>query len=425
MEFIGLFITLLVIAYFSGTEIAFLSANKLRIELLKEKGKNTAKIISEFNNNPSRFISTMLIGLNIALVIFGSMMAKLIRPERFPFLPHDEVSLMIIETLITTVLVLFLGELIPKMLFRINADETLLWLAYPTKYLVYKPIQPLADLFHNLSRLFIKKVLGQDFHDNKQSFSQEDLEYLIKETAATDDNDPDEADEINSEIFERALYLKEVKLKSCMVPRPELVAVDENETLVELRKIILESKHSRILVYRNNIDNIIGYVYHLDLFKNPATIKEIIRPIEMVPASMNAQDLLVLFRKERKNMAWVIDEYGGTAGIVTLEDLIEEIFGEIEDEHDVEEMVEKKLADNEYIFSARLEISYLNEEYNIDIPEGDYHTLSGYIVTKNEDIPEQNEVIKLDQFEVKIIKASNKRIELVKVLVLPDNIKSE
>jgi CBS domain containing-hemolysin-like protein len=210
-----------------------------------------------------------------------------------------------------------------------------------------------------------------------------------------------------------------------MVPRPELVAVDENETLVELRKIILESKHSRILVYRNNIDNIIGYVYHLDLFKNPATIKEIIRPIEMVPASMNAQDLLVLFRKERKNMAWVIDEYGGTAGIVTLEDLIEEIFGEIEDEHDVEEMVEKKLADNEYIFSARLEISYLNEEYNIDIPEGDYHTLSGYIVTKNEDIPEQNEVIKLDQFEVKIIKASNKRIELVKVLVLPDNIKSE
>jgi CBS domain containing-hemolysin-like protein len=195
------------------------------------------------------------------------------------------------------------------------------------------------------------------------------------------------------------------------------VAIDVNETLAELRKIILESKHSRILVYQNNIDTIIGYVYHLDLFKNSATIREIIRPIEMVPSSMNAQDLLVLFRKERKNMAWVIDEYGGTAGIVTLEDLIEEIFGEIEDEHDVEEMVEKKLAEDEYIFSARLEISYLNEEYNLGIPEGEYHTLSGYIVTNNEDIPDQNEVIEIDHFEVKILKASNKRIELVRVKV--------
>jgi CBS domain containing-hemolysin-like protein len=203
-----------------------------------------------------------------------------------------------------------------------------------------------------------------------------------------------------------------------MVPRPELVAIDVNETLAELRKIILESKHSRILVYQNNIDTIIGYVYHLDLFKKSATIREIIRPIEMVPSSMNAQDLLVLFRKERKNMAWVIDEYGGTAGIETLEDLIEEIFGEIEDEHDVEEMVEKKLAEDEYIFSARLEISYLNEEYNLNIPEGEYHTLSGYIVTNNEDIPDQNEVIEIDHFEVKILKASNKRIELVRVKVV-------
>jgi CBS domain containing-hemolysin-like protein len=417
MEFIGLIITLLVIAYFSGTEIAFLSANKLRIELLKEKGKDAAKIISDFNNNPSRFISTILIGLNIALVLFGTMMARLIKPDRFPFLPTDEVSLMIIETLTTTFLVLFLGELLPKILFRINADETLLWLAYPTKYLVYKPLQPLTDLFHFLSRFFIRKVLGKEFNDNKQSFSQEDLEYLIKETAATDDHDDDEADNINSEIFEKALYLKDVKLKACMVPRPELVAIDVNETLAELRKIILESKHSRILVYQNNIDTIIGYVYHLDLFKNSATIREIIRPIEMVPSSMNAQDLLVLFRKERKNMAWVIDEYGGTAGIVTLEDLIEEIFGEIEDEHDVEEMVEKKLAEDEYIFSARLEISYLNEEYNLGIPEGEYHTLSGYIVTNNEDIPDQNEVIEIDHFEVKILKASNKRIELVRVKV--------
>jgi putative hemolysin len=198
-----------------------------------------------------------------------------------------------------------------------------------------------------------------------------------------------------------------------MVPRPEVVAIEASETLTDLRKLILESKHSRIPVYQKSIDDIVGYVYHLDLLKEPVSIKEITRPILMVPSSMNAQDLMVQFRKERKNMAWVIDEYGGTAGIVTLEDLIEEIFGEIEDEHDVEEMVEKVISDTEYVFSARLEVAYLNEEYKLDIPEGDYSTLSGYIVTNNEDIPDQNEIISIDRFEIKIIKASNKRIELV------------
>ncbi len=418
MEAILLGVILLLIAYFSGTEIAFLSANKLRVELLKDKGVGRAKIISEFNNNPSQFISTLLIGLNIALVTFGSMMANIIRPERFPFLPTDDVSLMMIETLVTTVLVLFLGELLPKMLFRINADQMLLTLAYPTKYLVYIPLKPFSEFFHWLSKSILKKVFGGDFKESAQSFSQDDLEYLIKETAADSDSE-EEADGLNSEIFEKALYLKETKLKACMVPRPEVVAIEANETLADLRKLILESKHSRILVYQKSIDDIVGYVYHLDLLKAPVSIKEITRPILMVPSSMNAQDLMVQFRKERKNMAWVIDEYGGTAGIVTLEDLIEEIFGEIEDEHDVEEMVEKVVSDTEYIFSARLEVAYLNEEYNLDIPEGDYSTLSGYIVTNNEDIPNQNEIISLDRFEIKILKASNKRIELVLLKLLP------
>ncbi len=414
MEAILLGIILLFIAYFSGTEIAFLSANKLRVELLKDKGVGRAKIISEFNNNPSQFISTLLIGLNIALVTFGSMMANIIRPERFPFLPTDEVSLMLIGTVVTTMLVLFLGELLPKMLFRINADQMLLTLAYPTKYLVYIPLKPLSELFNWLSKSILRKVFGGEFKESAQSFSQDDLEYLIKETAADSDSQ-EEADGLNSVIFEKALYLKETKLKSCMVPRPEVVAIEVNETLTDLRKLILESKHSRILVYQKSIDDIVGYVYHLDLLKEPVSIKEITRPILMVPSSMNAQDLMVQFRKERKNLAWVIDEYGGTAGILTLEDLMEEIFGEIEDEHDVEEMVEKVISDTEYIFAARLEVAYLNKEYNLDIPEGDYSTLSGYIVSNNEDIPDQNENILLDGFNIKILKASNKRIELVRL----------
>lgn len=419
-DFLTLVIALLLIAYFSGIEIAFISANKLRVELLKEKGQGNAKIIADFNRNPSRFISTILIGLNIALVLFGSTMARVITPENFPVLPQDEVSLMLIETLVTTVLVLLLGELLPKLLFRINADQMLLVLAYPTKYLVYLPLQPLSNLFHFLSRKIIKLVSGADYHESVQSFSENDLEYLIKETAASEENEEGEADDINSEIFERALNLKEIRLKACMVPRPEIVAININETLSDLRKLILDSKHSRIPVFQSSIDQIVGYVYHLDLLKNPATIREIVRPIEMVPVSMTAQDLLVQLTKERKNMVWVIDEYGGTAGIITLEDLMEEIFGEIDDEHDVEEMVEKELGANEFVFSGRLEINYLNEEYNLDIPEGDYNTLSGYIVNQNEDIPDQNEMVQLDHFEIKILKASNKIIELVRLKVIKE-----
>lgn len=417
-EILTLVIALLLIAYFSGIEIAFISANKLRVELLKEKGQGNAKIIADFNKNPSRFISTILIGLNIALVLFGSTMARIITPENFPMLPHDEAYLMLIETLVTTLLVLLLGELLPKLLFRINADQMLLVLAYPTKYLVYLPLQPLSNLFHFLSRKIIKLIIGKDYQESVQSFSENDLEYLIKETAASEENEEGEADDINSEIFERALNLKEIRLKACMVPRPEIVAINVNETLADLRKLILESKHSRIPVYQSSIDQIVGYVYHLDLLKNPATIREIVRPIEIVPASMTAQDLLVQLTKERKNMVWVIDEYGGTAGIITLEDLMEEIFGEIDDEHDVEEMVEKELGVNEFVFSGRLEINYLNEEYNLDIPEGDYSTLSGYIVSQNEDIPDQNEMVQLDRFEIKILKASNKIIELVRLKIV-------
>lgn len=414
----GIFLlpALLLIAFFSGIEIAFVSANKLRVELLKEKGKSNANIVSNFNQNPARFISTMLIGLNISLVLFSSIMEGVLTPENFSFLPAHKGYLLMIETVVTTFIVLIFGELIPKMLFRINADRMLLLFAYPTQ-LIYFLLTPLTLIFHKLSQKVLKFFVGSDYHEGRQEFTEEDLEYLIKESAASEDKEEDETDNLNSELFEKALYLKEVKVKSCLVPRLEIEGIEADETIEELRKMILETKHSRILVYEENIDKIIGYVHHFDLLKQPKSIRSIIRAVEVIPASMNAQDLLVQFIKERKNIAWVVDEYGGTAGIITLEDIMEEIFGEIEDEHDVEELIEKKISDTEFIFAARLEVDYLNEEYNLDIPEGEYETLSGFIVMNNEDIPDQGETITIDRFEIKILKASDKRIELVNVKV--------
>ncbi|MFN8277456.1 MAG: hemolysin family protein [Chitinophagales bacterium] len=409
-ELLVLVLALVFIAFFSGIEIAFVSANKLRVELLKEKS-GSARIVSDFNHNPSRFISTMLIGLNVALVVFASMMANILSPENFSFLPHDEAGLMLIETMVTTVVVLLLGELLPKMLFRINADRMLLAFAYPT-LAIYYLLMPLTSVFHWLSKAVIKAVVGKDYQEGRQSFTEEDLEYLVKETAAQDEVEG-ETDDLNSEIFERALYLKEIKVKNCMVPRTEIEAIEADETVEALRQKFFTTKHSRIIVYDDTIDKVIGYVHHFDLLKKPRSIRQFIRPVEMVPASMNAQELLIQLVKERKNMAWVVDEYGGTAGLITLEDLMEEIFGEIEDEHDEKEGTERQLSDNEFLLSARLEVDYLNEKYHLDIPEGEYETLSGYIVMNHEDIPDQGETVHLDHFEIKIRKATDKRIEMV------------
>jgi len=424
MEWLAILVILLLIAFFSGIEIAFVSANKLRIELLKEKGKTAATIMAGFNRQPAKFISTLLIGLNICVVAFGSISADILRPERYGFQAIGEVPLLMIQTVVTTFVILVFGELIPKILFRVNSDSTLLFFAYPVK-VVYIFLKPLTNMFHWASRGIIKTVFGSSYVEGLTEFTEEDLEYLVKETAAGEvkDNESD-TDELNSEMFERALYLKEVKVRSCMVPRLEVVAVSVDEGIEGVHKTIIESKHSRIFVYEESIDKIIGYVHHFDLLKKPGTIQEILWQPVIVPESMNARDLLATFTKEKKNIAWVIDEYGGTAGIVTLEDVMEEIFGEIEDEHDDEGLAEKKIDANTYIFSARLEIDYLNEAYNFEIPEGEYETLGGYIVQANEDIPEQGDEIELDNFKVKILKASDKKIELVEFVRLNAETKS-
>ena len=413
MELFGIFFSLLLIAFFSGIEIAFISANKLRIELLKEKGSTSAKIVSEFNNNPSKFISTMLIGLNISLVLFGSITSNYFTNEHFSFLPVGEISLLIVQTIFTTFIILIFGELIPKILFRVNSDQTLLLFSYPAKYLFYVPLRPLANLFHALSRWIIKKIIGAELVESKQAFTKEDLEYLVKETAVNDEDGHDEADHLNSEIFEKALYLKDVKVRNCMVPRPEIQSVEIGEGLDELRRKFIETKLSRIIVYDESIDHVLGYVHHFDLLKNPANLKQAICPLLVIPESMTARDLLLQFIRDKKNIAWIVDEYGGTAGIITLEDLMEEIFGEIEDEHDEEDSTEKKISEKEFVFSGRLEIDYLNNEYQLEIPEGEYTTLSGYIISGFEDIPEPGTVIDLNHFHIKVLRASDKRIELV------------
>jgi CBS domain containing-hemolysin-like protein len=420
MELFAIFIALLLIAFFSGIEIAFVSANKLRIELLKEKGSRKARIVSEFANNPSKFISTMLIGLNISLVLFGSITANYLVKDNFPFLPSRELPLLLVQTVVTTFVILIFGELVPKILFRVNADQALLWFSLPAKYLFYIPLKPLTNVFHYTSRWIIKKLIGTELVESKPSFTKEDLEYLVKETAVTDETGKDEADHLNSEIFEKALYLKDVKVRSCMVPRPEIQGIDINEGLDKLKKKLVETRLSRIIIYDEVIDKVLGYVHHFDLIKNPKTLKEIIRPLQVIPESMTANDLMLQFIREKKNIAWVVDEYGGTAGIITLEDLMEEIFGEIEDEHDDENLTEKQVAENDFIFSGRLEVDYLNREYYLGIPEGEYNTLSGYIINGFEDIPEAGTVLDLDRFHIRILKASDKRIELVKVKVVEE-----
>lgn len=416
MEIIAIILSLLLIAFFSGIEIAFISANKLRVELLKEKGSSTGKIISGFNDNPSKFISTILIGVNIGLVIFGTVITNYLVYENFAFMPQGEIALLIAQTLITTFIVLIFGELIPKILFRVNADQTLLVFAYPARFF-YIMLSPLTKIFYTISRWIIRKASGNEVSEAGQHFTKEDLEYLVKETAVSDEDGNDEADHLNSEIFEKALYLKDIKVRNCMVPRPEIQGIEMTEDMDVLRNMFIETKLSRILVYNETIDRIQGYVHHFDLLKYPKDIQSMLRPILTIPGSMTARDLMSQFIRERKNIAWVVDEYGGTSGIITLEDLMEEIFGEIEDEHDEQELIERKISDTEYLFSGRLEIDYLNREYDLEIPEGEYTTLSGYIVAGMEDISEAGDQFDLDNFHIKVLRATDTRLELLSLQI--------
>jgi CBS domain containing-hemolysin-like protein len=405
-------LTLLLSALFSGVEIAFLSINKLKVEISKNQGSLSGNILSNFNQNPSRFIATMLVGNNIALVALGSLMAQILTfdADIAPGL------VLLIQTLITTIVVLIFGEFFPKILFRINSFGIMRALAIPLKYLVYLPLYPLTTAVVQLSKFIIRVGQGKNYEENSQDFSIVDLEHFVKDLTVNNRNEgEEEVDDINSEILEKAIYLRDVKIRECMIPRMEVEAIEVSSTIDELKERFLETKLSKLVVYEGSLDNVVGYTHHFELLKNPKSIRDIMFEITAVPESMKARDLLPILSTKRRSMAWVVDEYGGTSGIVTLEDIIEEIFGEIQDEHDEEDFVEKRLGENEYVFSGRLEVDYLNEKYDLGIPDGDYETLSGYILAHNEDIPERGDELEIDQFSIRILSGSDNRIETIRI----------
>jgi putative hemolysin len=407
---IGILITLAFSGFFSGSEIAFFSANKLSIELGKE-GSRAGRILSGFTRNASDFIGTLLVGNNIALVIFGILMADLLEPWLRANLP-GEFLLLLAQTVITTLVVLLFGEFVPKTLFRINPLVTLRFFAVPlrvTYALLWLPVKATTSL----ARVVLRHGFRLDFVEAPPTFSKVDLQHFVEQNT----RDTDEHGGIDTELFENALYLKDVKVRECMVPRPEVVAVGINSSMEDLRAAFVETGFSRLPVYFKSLDNLLGYVHHFDILSKPRNIGSIIMTIPVVPETMTARDLLNLFRKERKNIAQVVDEFGGTAGIVTMEDVLEELFGEIRDEHDEEELLERQLSATEYILSGRLEIDYLNEKYHLGLPEGDYETLAGFLVAETGTIPEMNQKILIEGFEFDVLYASNKRVETVKLRV--------
>ncbi|MGB1247260.1 MAG: hemolysin family protein [Chitinophagales bacterium] len=410
MIYFLLIFTLFCSALFSGIEIAFVSSNKFKVELNKQSGTRSEKILARFYENESNFITALLIGNNIMLILFSGYMARVLADD-FGLLGNGGVSLLL-QTIITTITVLIFGEFIPKALFRLSPYRTLSLIAIPLQF-AYSILKYPAYLFSTTAKMVIKWIMPQQYDNEKAVFTAIDLENYIKHVSVGHPGDDD--DELNADIFEKALYLKEVKIRECMVPRMEIQALDVSSNLEDLVEKFVESKLSRILIYEENIDNILGYVHHFDLINEPKSVRDNIYDILVVPEAMSARDLLTKFTKEHKNIACVVDEFGGTAGIVTLEDLIEEIFGEIQDEHDEDEFIEKQLTEDKYVFSARLEIDYLNEKYDLNIPEGEYETLAGYVVETYESIPQEGEKITINNFHIHIVSAENVRIKTIEI----------
>ncbi|WP_026750438.1 hemolysin family protein [Sediminibacterium sp. C3] len=406
--------TLLFIGFFAGYEIAFVTANRLSIELKKKQGKRSGIILAQFIESPARFIGTCLIGVNLFLVIYGLLFDELLKAGIWlPLKIENDFLKLAFDTLLSTIVVLVIGKFLPKAIFRAKSDS-LLFVFAPVANFFHNLFLPLTNLFVNISQWILKYLFNVRVKDKNEAFTKIDLEHFFQQTKDQDE----ENQELNTELFENALSLPTVKIRQCLVPRTEIVALEVNDSIAEARALFIQTKLSKLLVYENSIDNIVGYIHQLDLFNRPENIKAMLHPIVAVPESMSATDLINKFTKERKSIAWVVDEFGGTSGIVTMEDLLEEIFGEIQDEYDTEEFVEKQLAEDEFIFSGRLELDYLNEKYNLDFPTSDSETLSGYIISEHETIPKQKETIIINNFKFDILTVSERRIEMVKMKVL-------
>jgi CBS domain containing-hemolysin-like protein len=404
-------ITLILSAFFAGTEIAFITANKLGVEIERDKGTRRSKLISAFYSKPQEFLSVLLVGSNIVLVLFTFLMTRLIEPVILPFVSSEALRLIII-TVLATIVMLILGEFLPKLIFRLFANRAFVMMAYPMVFFKWILKFP-AWVMISFSNILMKYVFRAPIKDVSDVFTRLDLQDFV-EGSLSRDNESLEAD-----MFKNALQLKNLKAKECMVPRTEIVHVDVSDGIEELKNLFLETRHSRILISEGDIDNILGYIHHQSLLNGPKGIKEMIIPIQYVPEVASVLDIMTSFTRQQNNIAVVVDEFGGTAGIITLEDIAEEIFGEIEDEHDQEEYVEEKISETEYLFSARLEIDYLNEAFPaLKFPQGEYETLSGYIVMTSGTIPEEGQELELDDYRFVFEKMSDKKIELVRVFLV-------
>ena len=414
VELIIICVSILLSAFFSGMEIAFVSANKMHIELEKKRAGFIPKILSKITQKSSKFITTMLVGNNIALVIYSYYMGVFL----LRFLPTEgwnDFSILLTQTVISTIIILITAEFLPKAIFRIYSNEVLKLFALPA-YVFYYLFHFFSEFITLISNFFLKVFFKTNAEEQQVEFSKEELGYYINEQLETGNDD----DEMDSEIqiFQNALIFQNVKAREVMVPRTEIKSVEIHETVTNLKNLFIETGLSKILVYKSSLDDVVGYVNAFELFKKPKTIKSILLPVEIVPESMMINDILNTLMKKRKSVAVVVDEYGGTSGMITVEDIVEELFGEIEDEHDSQVFLEEKIDDKKYNFSARLEIDYINEEYNLNIPKSEaYETLGGFIIEHTENIPDENEIIEIENFEIKIQKMSGAKIDEISLKI--------
>ncbi|MBK7231033.1 MAG: HlyC/CorC family transporter [Saprospiraceae bacterium] len=408
MLFFWIIFFLIISAFFSGSEIAFFTANKLSIEVKKNKGHRSSNILSEFYDKPEKFISVILIGNNIALVCLTYLLTTLFSPF-FEYVQWSIGMKVLVNTLLVTTIILIFGEFLPKILFRLFANELISYTALPLTFLskiLYIP----SLVMTSASNFLIRKFSPTTITPSRYRFSILDLEHYMEGPMKLTN------EEIDTDIFKNTLNLKQVRVKNCMVPRNEIVHMDISEPASELIKLIGESKLSRILITDGDIDNVLGYVHHQQMFKPSATIKEMVMDMPFVPETLNVYDLMLRMNKLRLSIACVVDEYGGTSGIITLEDILEQIFGEIEDEHDKEDFIEKIISEKEFVFSGRLEINYLNNTYDLHLPEGEYHTLSGYLVMTTGAIPEEGMEIQQDGYTFIFELVSDTKIETVRLI---------
>jgi len=426
VEFVIIILSLVLSAFFSGMEIAYISSNRIHIEIEKKQVTFLARILTKLTKKPSKFIATMLIGNNIALVVYGFFMGDVLvnwfqsmLPSSYSFIDYLFTDLsLLMQTIISTIIILITAEFLPKVFFQIYSNTLIKILAFPA-YIFYVLFTFISDFVIWISDMILKKFFGTDGDEVQLAFSKVELGNYISEQMET----VEEHDDIDAEIqiFKNALEFSEVKSREVMVPRTEIVGVEIGETVSALNDLFTSTGLSKILVYKENLDDVIGYVHSFELFKKPESIKTIILPVEFVPETMLANDVLNALIKKRKSIAVVLDEYGGTSGLMTVEDIVEEIFGEIEDEHDSVELIEEKTGDNRYKLSARLEVDYLNDTFKLGLPDGEnYETLGGFIVDFTEEIPEQDEEVTIDKFQFKILEVSNTKIDLVELIIKND-----